>query len=86
MHSNGTGRLSYLGAPRPIPLLHAAGMAQINLGLSFALDDNWGSAHSIGHPQRKLNEVYYAVDVGIPSGLSLFPAFGIQTRRTAPVR
>ena len=38
---------------------------------------------SIGHPQRKLNEVYYAVDIGIPRGPSFPPDFGIQTRRTA---
>ena len=34
---------------------------------------------SIGPPQRKLNEVYYAVDVGMPSGLSLPLAFGMYT-------
>jgi hypothetical protein len=37
---------------------------------------------SIGHPQRKLNEVYYAVDIGIPNGRLPPPRLAICTRFT----
>src|SRR5215472_15359303 len=40
---NGTGRCATPGAPRPVPLLHRANWAQINLGLCSSLDEKRGS-------------------------------------------
>src|SRR6185312_9329464 len=40
---NGTGRLSNLGAPRPIPLLHRANHAQMTIGLCSLADERWGA-------------------------------------------
>lgn len=40
----------------------------------------------IHNPQRKLYEVYYARCIGIPSGRSPPPGFGIITRRTGSGR
>ena len=34
------------------------------------------------HPKRTLHEVHYACHVGMPSGRSPPPGFGIITRRT----
>src|SRR4029453_17995590 len=45
---NGTGRLSNLGAPRPIPLLRA-NHAQMTIGLCSLADERWGADH--GHPK-----------------------------------
>jgi hypothetical protein len=44
---NGTGRCAAPGAPRPVPLLHRAKWAQINLGLCSSLDETRGSGHSL---------------------------------------
>src|SRR5438128_6050423 len=40
---NGPGRLSYLGAPRPVPLHHRATRAQMKPGLYSSLDERRGS-------------------------------------------
>src|SRR6266568_7724706 len=40
---NGPGRLSYLGAPSPVPLHHRATRAQMKLGLYSSLDERRGS-------------------------------------------
>ena len=41
--SNGTGRLSCRGAPRPAPLHHRAGKVQMMVGLYSQLDERRGS-------------------------------------------
>lgn len=46
--SNGTGRLSCLGAPRPVPLQHRANTAQMKNRLNFQLGYFWGSSHCVG--------------------------------------
>ncbi|MBM3952743.1 MAG: hypothetical protein FJ311_14985, partial [Rhodospirillales bacterium] len=45
---NGMGRLSSLGAPRPIPLHHRARWAQMQNGLYPSLDETRGSGHPLG--------------------------------------
>jgi len=46
---NGPGRLSYLGAPRPVPLHHRATRAQMKPGLYSSLDERRGSGHTEGN-------------------------------------
>jgi len=45
--SNGTGRSSSPGAPRPAPLHHRANTAQVKDGLYLQLDERWGSGHGL---------------------------------------
>jgi hypothetical protein len=44
---NGTERLSYLRAPRPVPLHHRAAKAQMTPGLYSSLDEKWGSGQQV---------------------------------------
>ncbi len=52
--SNGTGRLSCHGAPRPVPLHHRAKAAQMTFGLCFQLDERRGSGQET--PSRLCRE------------------------------
>src|SRR4029077_15373889 len=41
LECNGTGRLRYAGAPRPVPLHHRAIRAQMKPGLYSSADEAW---------------------------------------------
>src|SRR4029077_20715119 len=55
LECNGTGRLRYAGAPRPVPLHHRAIRAQMKPGLYSSADEAWGSGHA--PPGRRIVKV-----------------------------
>src|SRR3954462_5195581 len=50
LECNGTGRLRYAGAPRPVPLHHRAIRAQMKPGLYSSADEAWGSGQKACDP------------------------------------
>src|SRR4051812_25798500 len=56
LECNGTGRLRYAGAPRPVPLHHRAIRAQMKPGLYSSADEAWGSGH-LDEIERKLDRI-----------------------------
>src|SRR5262249_1293959 len=64
---NGPGRLSYMGAPRPVPLHHRATRAQMKPGLYPSLDETRGPGHEEPTSTARFSGLFGTASRSIPA-------------------